>query len=224
MWMCNTRLSAAYKHSKKGMAVIGTEYGLTRKVVQRILLEHSVTLDPPGQKFKGGKKLADKKWITKNKERISNYHKNWQKKNRDYLNNYHKEWRSGNEKYLLSKREYEKERKANDPIYKLVANLRTAVYTNLKERGVVKYKSTMQLLGYTVEELVAHLEKQFTPGMVWENYGVWHVDHIRPLASGNESLEEVMALWRLENLQPLWGSTIEISGVTYQGNLNKGCR
>ena len=43
-------------------------------------------------------------------------------------------------------------------------------------------KSWITLVGYTLLELMTHLESQFTDGMTWENYGQWHVDHIRPCA------------------------------------------
>jgi hypothetical protein len=52
-----------------------------------------------------------------------------------------------------------------------------------------------------------HLEKQFTKGMTWDNYGEWHVDHIRPMSSFNfTSVDdpEFKECWALCNLQPLW--------------------
>jgi hypothetical protein len=44
--------------------------------------------------------------------------------------------------------------------------------------------------------------------MSWENYGKWHVDHIRPKASfhyTNPDDEEFKQCWALRNLRPLWG-------------------
>jgi len=52
-----------------------------------------------------------------------------------------------------------------------------------------------------------HLEKQFKDGMTWDNYGDWHIDHIRPISSFNfKSYEdkEFKECWDLNNLQPLW--------------------
>lgn len=64
-----------------------------------------------------------------------------------------------------------------------------------------------QILGYTKEELFRHLERQFRPGMTWENYGTyWHIDHIIPASSFKyESVDdpEFHACWALTNLQPL---------------------
>lgn len=64
-----------------------------------------------------------------------------------------------------------------------------------------------KLVGYTVEDLMAHLEKQFVDGMSWRNMGMWHVDHIVPKSlfeytSPDDT--EFKAAWSLTNLRPLW--------------------
>jgi len=54
---------------------------------------------------------------------------------------------------------------------------------------------------------VAHIEKQFKPGMNWENYSLygWHIDHIRPCASFDLTKEEeIQKCFHYSNLQPLW--------------------
>ena len=64
-----------------------------------------------------------------------------------------------------------------------------------------------QDLGYTIDELKIHLEKLFVDGMSWENYGEWHIDHIKPVkifeykTTKDKGFKEC---WALENLQPLW--------------------
>ena len=65
----------------------------------------------------------------------------------------------------------------------------------------------MASLGYTLENLVQHLENQFVDGMTWENKGKWHIDHIRPVSSFNyNSMEDpgFKECWGLSNLRPLW--------------------
>ena len=63
------------------------------------------------------------------------------------------------------------------------------------------------LVGFTIDQLRRHLEKQFTPGMTWENYGTeWHVDHKIPIAVFNFDRPEDIDFricWSLKNLQPL---------------------
>ena len=64
-----------------------------------------------------------------------------------------------------------------------------------------------ELVDFTIEELEKHLESQFQEGMTWENYGEWHIDHIKPVSLFQfESYEDTdfKECWCLENLQPLW--------------------
>jgi len=63
------------------------------------------------------------------------------------------------------------------------------------------------LVTYTLEDLKKHLEKQFSEGMNWENYGEWHIDHIRPISSyviENYEDKSFKDCWSLNNLRPLW--------------------
>lgn len=61
------------------------------------------------------------------------------------------------------------------------------------------------VFGYTRDELIAHLERQFVKGMSWDNVRAWHVDHIIPLASFDvEDEGELKRAWALTNLRPLW--------------------
>lgn len=70
-----------------------------------------------------------------------------------------------------------------------------------------KTDRTAAILGYSVEELRAHLEKHFEAGMSWNNYGKgcneWSIDHSRPISSFpmTTTLAEINAL---ENLRPMW--------------------
>jgi len=64
------------------------------------------------------------------------------------------------------------------------------------------------IVGYTVDELRAHIESQFEPWMTWENHGhkTWHIDHIIPLAMFDferDGLEAIRHAWSLHNLRPL---------------------
>lgn len=71
-------------------------------------------------------------------------------------------------------------------------------------------------LGYTIEDLVFHLEKRFTDGMSWGNYGDWHVDHIKPCASFDLTIKDQFdECWALHNLQPLWAIDNHKKGARY---------
>jgi len=41
--------------------------------------------------------------------------------------------------------------------------------------------------------------------MTWENYGIWHIDHIIPLSSVSEE-SKIYDLCYYTNLQPMWGN------------------
>lgn len=65
------------------------------------------------------------------------------------------------------------------------------------------------LVGYSLNDLVAHLERQFQRGMSWKNYGQkgWHIDHIIPASSftyDDPKDEQFKACWALTNLRPMW--------------------
>ena len=198
-----------YNEELLGSQTISEKTGVSKPTILRILKENGVKLGPSGRRFIGGRKIADKKWRDNNKEYLSQKHKTWSEKNREHLNEYHKEWREKNiDKHRENKRNYEKTRKHNDPIYKLINNFRTAIYQVLKESNVQKNGHYFEILKYSPDELITHLEEQFIGEMSWDNYGIWHVDHIRPISSFNIQEigdESFMECWSLKNLQPLWG-------------------
>ena len=198
-----------YNKDLIGSQTISEKIGLNKQQVLRILKENGVKLGPSGRRNIGGKKVADKKWRDNNKKYMSKKSKDWYEQNKEHRKQYLKEYREKNiEKIREIKRTYEKTRKANDPIYKLINNFRTAIYQVLKENNVQKNGHYFDILKYTPEELIVHLENQFTDGMTWDNYGQWHVDHISPISLHNINEigdDEFMKCWSLSNLQPLWG-------------------
>ena len=91
--------------------------------------------------------------------------------------------------------------------------VRYAVYQRLK-RGVqrgMKDKAANSnwpdYLGYSVGELVDHIESQFTDGMGWHNMSEWHRDHILPIRSfdlDRVDSEDFKRCYSLDNLMPVW--------------------
>lgn len=111
-------------------------------------------------------------------------------------------------------RQWQKRRRAADPKWRLSSHMRTLIH-----RGIGKHKagrSWREFVPYSLEELMAHLEAQFAPGMTWDNHGEWHVDHIRPLCSFEFQTPDdpqFREAWALSNLQPLWaGDNLRKSG------------
>jgi len=198
-----------YNEEYLGSPSISEKLNIKKHIVLRVLKENNVKIGPSGMKYKGGKSASDKRHYQKHKEKKLTYHKKWSENKREHLIKYHKEWREKNiDKHRENKRNYERTRKTNDPIYKLINNFRTAIYQVLKENQVQKNGHYFDILKYSPENLIEHLETKFKDNMSWDNYGEWHVDHIKPISSFqiNEiGDKEFMSCWSLDNLQPLWG-------------------
>ncbi len=94
-----------------------------------------------------------------------------------------------------------------DPNGYLKQLMRSRVYQALKRCSNPKTKRTMEYVGCDVETLREHLEKQFLPGMTWENKGKWHIDHRKPCAVFDLNKEEERhQCFHYTNLQPMWAS------------------
>lgn len=198
-----------YNEELMGSTTISERMGFHKTIIIRTLKENGIKFGKSGRRNIGGKIVASKKYYEKNKEDIIGYHKGWSKDNRKELRKYHSKWREENREHVNKyARDYERKRRAEDPKYRLGVRTRTAVWQLLKERGVKKTNKTFDLLGYSIEELMIHLEALFTVGMTWDNYGEWHVDHKIPMNSFQfESTDDIgfKECWKLSNLQPLWG-------------------
>lgn len=126
------------------------------------------------------------------------YHRNYRKINKEKLNKYNKEW-------------MQKSRDNPDRKYiqkKTKASIYCVLYNYLKSKGsVLKIGDVMMYVGCSKEELIKHIESQFTDVMNWSNhaqYG-WHIDHIIPLSSFDLSVEEnIFRAMNYKNLRPLW--------------------
>ena len=198
-----------YTEDLLGSPTISEKLKIHKTIILNTLRSNGIVLGPSGRRNIGGKKVADKKWRDSNKVYMSNKSKTWYEQNKEHRKEYLKEYREKNiDKIRKIKRDYERNRKARDPLYKLISNFRTAIYTVLKESNVDKYGHYFDILQYTPDELINHLELQFKDDMSWDNYGIWHVDHKLPITHFNIQEmgdEEFMRCWSLDNLQPMWG-------------------
>ena len=70
-------------------------------------------------------------------------------------------------------------RQRNNPLFRIKENARKRSRKYIKTPGL-----SWAGFGCTSDEYRAHMEKQFTKRMTWDNYGTyWHDDHIRPMSS-----------------------------------------
>jgi hypothetical protein len=130
-------------------------------------------------------KARDAKRYAENTEKAKAQNAKWYAENVDYWNDYYKQ------------------RRDTDPLFRLHCNMRSACTRVVKQLSLGKKPmSTFKWIGCSPEELKAHLESLFTEGMTWQNYGKWHVDHIRPVCSF--TAEEWEQVNHYTNLRPLW--------------------
>ncbi|UYE95789.1 hypothetical protein KNLIENLN_00022 [Sinorhizobium phage NV1.1.1] len=146
------------------------------------------------------------KWYQENKARKNKKAREWQNNNPDKVRAYQEKWRSENPEKAREQHKKADDKKRSTPKGRLENNVKAAVHRGLT-KGSKNGRRTFEVLGYTLDDLRKHLERKFKPGMTWDNYGEWHVDHIIPLAAHNYETPDdpdFKRAWALSNLQPLW--------------------
>lgn len=128
----------------------------------------------------------------------------YRKKNRAAKAAYDRKYQSDNKERLNSvKRTYAACRKANDPAYALLRNLRTRVSQAMDGRG--KDAPTIELLGCTADQFREHVESQFVDGMGWSQRGLWHLDHSLPISAFDLAKPKHQRYaFHWSNCQPMW--------------------
>ena len=128
--------------------------------------------------------------------------KSYRLRMRNDKNPNYKDGRSLEPKYMAK---WSAKRKKTDLKYRLNRKIQNAIYSSLiRRKGGWSWE---KLVGYTVVDLMKHLEGQFKDGMTWDNYGQWHIDHKIPISVFNYSNphhDDFKKCWALKNLQPLW--------------------
>jgi hypothetical protein len=157
--------------------------------------------------IKNSKKLKEyrKLYRDRHKTKSREYAAKYREENKDKLKEQKKLYHS--QDYVKRKRsERNLQRKNSDIKYRFMCTVRSNVSDALKNGyGALRH------LPYTVDELMRHLERQFTNKMTWKNYGsYWHVDHIVPSKSfnfENPDDPDFLACWSLTNVRPLEAKT-----------------
>lgn len=117
--------------------------------------------------------------------------------------------------------------------YRLKDRLRSVLKSMIKNKQICS--KTINFLDFSKEEFRLNIESKFINGMTWENHGVvWHLDHIKPLASyifvdsdGNIDYNAIKEANSLDNLQPLFVKDNLIKSSNFQdshfikGGINK---
>lgn len=153
-------------------------------------------------------RAAYKEYRVKNKEKRYLSRKKYETKNVEKIKERNKIYRA-KETYKIRVREYErkyrKSKRSTNKRFAINGRMSESVRSSLRRNKNGYHWEN--LVGYTLNELMEHLEKHFLPDMCWENRDLWQIDHIKPLATFNyESYDdpEFKKAWSLSNLQPLW--------------------
>ena len=72
-----------------------------------------------------------------------------------------------------------------DPTFKYRANMSSRISVAVRANKISKPAESQNLMGATWEEFREWIDSQLKEGMTPENYGEWHLDHVRPCASFN---------------------------------------
>lgn len=73
--------------------------------------------------------------------------------------------------------------------------------------GQTRGVSAVRDLGMSIADFREYIAARFHPGMCWENYGEWHLDHIKPLADFDLTDEaQARQACHYSNIQPLWAA------------------
>lgn len=154
----------------------------------------------------GRKRRSVAAWRAANPEKRAEIDRKHYRKFRERKRKQAAEWAARNpDRKRENLRNWHRERRKASPAYRVRAALSAYLYFCL--RGGKSGRRVEELLGYTVDDLRSHLERQFAKGMTWHNYGEWHIDHIIPVSSFDfRSADDsaVRQCWALANLRPLW--------------------
>jgi len=158
-----------------------------------------------------------------NRERFKNNLRAYRDENKDSKAEYDRQYRKDHQVMIMDRNlEYQKQKRQNDPSFRLRTNVSAQIFTALRKNGSSKNgNSILKYLPYTIQELKQHLEQQFESWMTWHNQGIyrsdiyksddnstwtWHLDHIIPqskLPYTSMLDDNFKKCWALDNLRPL---------------------
>jgi uncharacterized protein YerC len=147
---------------------------------------------------------------------------------------------SNKEKWAEERRTKDRQRRKEDPFYRLRHRISCVIWQYLNCNGGSKYgHSILEYLPYTIIELKIYLESLFEPWMTWNNYGTyrkegwddndsstwkWNIDHIIPhsdLPYTSMEDENFQKCWELSNLRPYSAKQNLLDGMTRVRHFSK---
>ena len=147
-------------------------------------------------------KVCNKRHYEKNKDARAEYYRT----NKADRCEYRKQYYHANKPDMVQKVVgYARERRANDPLFRLTHNIRGLIGNSFRRGGFSKKSKTAEIIGCSFDEFHQHIESQFTDGMSWDLMGDIHIDHRLPLSAATTEAE-LLVLNHHRNLQPMWAT------------------
>jgi hypothetical protein len=174
-------------------------------------------------------KVGSKKHREANRDELLEYAKTYYQLHKEEFKAYSKKSRQLNrEKRNISQHI----KRQTDPFEKIRHNVSNLIHITIKRNGSSKNgNSIINHLGYNIEQLKEHLEKQFEPWMSWDNWSkyntkiwndndqttwTWQLDHIIPQADLPYTAmtdDNFKTCWSLNNLRPYSAKLNSIDGA-----------
>ena len=214
--------SREYRKNKVGYKEKAHEYG------KKYRLENKPRIQEVQKKWCQKNKLYLKEYRENNKDKLREKWKIWyyEKGGAETQRMYcrYKMTPETKEKISLRKKRYykmnkekiiaygvnrEREQWTTNPVHRIKSNIKNYLNHVLRKEKIAKEERTRGYVGCSFEKLRNHIEKQFRPGMSWENRAEWHIDHITPVSYFVKNFDFTdikiqKKCFHYTNLQPLW--------------------
>src|ERR1700731_1186283 len=113
---------------------------------------------------------------------------------------YFKKWRQEN---LSKAAACMKAWRQKTPENELSVKIRNRISAAMRSKRIEKQCKSIALLGCSVKFYRSYLESLWLPGMTWNNFGLWEIDHKRPIKAFNLSdIKEQEQAFHYTNTQP----------------------
>jgi len=144
------------------------------------------------------------------KEELQAYRDTHKEKTRVYNKTYYSTYKK---ELIAANTVYQRKKRREDQNYRIAGRLRSRLWHVIRDNQ--KVGSAVRDLGCSFGQFRLYIENQFEPGMTWDNYGEWHLDHVQPLASFDlTDRSQFLTACNWLNYQPLWAKE----------NINKGAK
>jgi hypothetical protein len=145
------------------------------------------------------------RWREGNPDKVEEY----LEKNREKFKQNAREYRTLNPEKAkeASKKSTEKWKRENPELHRITSRNRTRINLLIRSARLPKEVSFSSSIGCNAHQFKAHIESQFKDDMSWDNFDQIEIDHIRPISSFSDLInnkDQRKICFNYRNIQPLW--------------------